>query len=157
MKTLKIIAACALLTLSYFNSGAQEELRINTEPDYNKPKLFADLPQKMNITISDMESLFDLPVGTPVMAKLTKNFPFKGTIVSKSGDASTTVRSVIIKSTTNTRLGAVLTFTKIRKDDGSYVYRGRILSRESSDAYEIVKENGEYILQKKNYYEMVRE
>lgn len=157
MKTLKTIATCALFFLSYLYSGAQEELRINSEPDYNKPKLFADLPQKMNITISDMESLFDLAVGTPIIAKLTKNFPFKGTVVSKSGDASTAIRSVVIKSTTNTRLGAVLTFTKIRKDDGSYIYRGRILSRESSDAFEIVKENGEYVLQKKNYYEMVRE
>jgi hypothetical protein len=157
MKTLKTITACALFSLSFFYSGAQEELRINNEPDYNKPKLFADLPQKMNLTVSDMESLFDLPVGTPVMAKLTKNFPFKGIIVSRSGDAGTTVRSVVIKSTTNTRLGAVFTFTKIRKEDGSFVYGGRILSRESSDAYEIVKEKDEYVLQKKNYYEMVRE
>jgi hypothetical protein len=31
------------------------------------------------------------------------------------------------------------------------------LSRESSDAYEIANENGGYVLQKKNYYEMVRE
>ena len=157
MKTLKIIAACALFSLGYLHSAAQEELPINGEPNYNKPKIFADLPQKMNITISDIESLFDLSVGTPVMAKLSKNFPFKGTIVSKSGVATTAVRSVVIKSTTNARLGAVLTLTKIRKEDGSYVYRGRILSRESSDAYEIATENGGYVLQKKNYYEMVRE
>jgi hypothetical protein len=157
MKTLKTFTFCALFSLCYFYSGAQENLPVINEPDYNKPKLFADLPQKMNLTISDMESLFDLPVGTPVMAKLTKNFPFKGTIVSRSGDTASTVRSVVIKSTTNTRLSAVLTFTKIRKEDGNYVYRGRIISRESSDAYEIVKENDAYVLQKKNYYEMVRE
>jgi hypothetical protein len=156
MKTLKITATCALFFLSFLYSNAQENLRIN-QPDYNKPKLFADLPQRMNITVSDMESLFDLPVGTAVMAKLTKDFPFKGTIVSRSGNAEDQVRSVVIKSTTNTRLGAVLTFTKIRKEDGSFIYRGRIISKESIDAYEIVNENGQYILQKKNYYEMVRE
>lgn len=111
----------------------------------------------MDVTISNMESIFDQPVGTPVLAKLTKSFPFKGTIVSRSGNAEDQVRSVVIKSTTNTRLGAVLTFTKIRKEDGSFVYKGRIISRESIDAYEIVNENGQYILQKKNYYEMVRE
>lgn len=157
MKTLKIIAACVLFSLSYFYSGAQEELRLNKEPNYSKPKVFADLPQKMNITVSDMESLFDLPVGTQVMAKLTKSFPFKGTIVSKSGDTTTAVRSVIIKSTNNARSGAVLTFTKIRKEDGSYNYKGRVMSRESIDAFEIVKEDGQYVLQKKNYYEMIRE
>jgi hypothetical protein len=156
MKTLKFTATCALFFLSFLYSNAQENLRIN-QPDYNKPKLFADLPQRMNITVSDMESLFDLPVGTAVMAKLTKDFPFKGTIVSRSGNVEDQVRSVVIKSTTNTRLGAVLTFTKIRKEDGSFIYRGRIISKESIDAYEIVNENGQYILQKKNYYEMVRE
>lgn len=157
MKTLKTIATCALFSMSYFYPAAQEELHINSQPDYNKPKLFEDLPQKMNLTISDMESLFDLSVGTPVIAKLTENFPFKGAIVSKSGSAETPVRSVVIKSTTSTRHGAVLTFTKIRKEDGSYLYRGRIISRESIDAYEIVKENEQYVLQKKKYYEMVRE
>jgi hypothetical protein len=155
MKTLKTITVCALLTLSYFYSGAQENLPVNNNPDYNKPKLFDDLPQKMSLTISDMESLFDLPVGTPVMAKLTKSFPFKGTIVSKSGSTETSIRSVVIKS--STRQDAVLTFTKIKNTDGTYTYRGRIISNKSIDAYEIVKENDQYILQKKNYYEMVRE
>jgi len=154
MKTLKTIAICALFSLGFIRSGAQEKIPIN-QPDYNKPKLFEDLPQKMNLTISDMESLFDLSVGTPVMAKLTKSFQFKGTIVSKSGDAGSQVRSVVISSTT--RKGAVLTFTKIMSDDGSFFYRGRIISRESIDAYEIVKENDQYVLEKKNYYEMVRE
>jgi len=155
MKTLKTITVCALLILSYFYSGAQENLPVNNNPDYNKPKLFDDLPQKMPLTISDMESLFDLPVGTPVMAKLTKSFPFKGTIVSKSGSMETSIRSVVIKS--STRQDAVLTFTKIKNTDGTYTYRGRIISNKSIDAYEIVKENDQYILQKKNYYEMVRE
>jgi hypothetical protein len=154
MKTLKTIAITALLALGYFYSGAQGKIPVN-QPDYNKPKLFEDLPQKMNLTISDMESLFDLSVGTPVMARLTKSFHVKGTIVSKSGDAKSDVRSVVINSTT--RKGAVLTFTRIANRDGSFSYRGRIMSREHSDAYEIVKENGQYVLQKKNYYEMIRE
>lgn len=155
MKTLKTIAICAFFSLSYFYSGAQENLPRISEPDFNKPRLFDDLPQKMNLTISDMESLFDLSVGTPVIAKLTNSFHFKGTIVSKSGTIETSVRSVVIRSTT--RQGAVLTLTKIVKEDGTYSYNGRIISKESIDAYEIVKENGQYILQKKNYYEMVRE
>lgn len=153
MKALKTIAFTAFFGLGYLFSASQE-IPIN-EPNYNKPQLFEDLPQKMNLTISDMESLFDLSIGTPVMAKLTKSFPFKGTIVSKSGSSESSVRSVIIKSTT--RKDAVLTFTKIKNQDGSFIYRGRIISKESIDAYEIVKENDQYVLEKKNYYEMVRE
>jgi hypothetical protein len=154
MKTLTIIAICAIFSLGFLRSGAQEKLPIN-QPNYNKPKVFDDLPGKMNLTISDMESLFDLSVGTPVTAKLTQNFHFKGTVVSKSGNSESQVQSVVINSLI--RKGAVFTFTRITREDGSLIYRGRILNKESIDAYEIVKENDQYVLEKKNYYEMVRE
>ena len=109
----------------------------------------------MALTISDLVPLFDISNGTVVIAKLTKDFQFTGTIVSKSGDAKSAVRSVIISSATHR--GAVLTFTKITSQDGSFAYQGRIISRESIDAYEIIKEHDQYVLVKKNYYEMVRE
>jgi hypothetical protein len=154
MKTLRTITIYAMLGLGFLHSGAQEKLPIN-QPNYNKPKVFEDLPNKMTITVSDMETLFDLPVGKPLMAKLTQDFHYKGTVVSKSGNSESQVRSVVINSIT--RKGAVFTFTRIKKEDGNFIYRGRILSKESIDAYEIVKENDQYVLEKKNYYEMVRE
>jgi hypothetical protein len=154
MKTLKTIAIGVLFCLSYLGSTAQEKIPVN-EPDYNKPKLFADLPQKMNIRIIDLESLLDLSVGTSVTARFTPGFLLHGTIVSASGDAETSVRSVIIKSTN--RQGAVFTFTKLTNSDGSFSYKGRILSRDNSDAYEIVKESDQYILLKKDYHEIISE
>ena len=154
MKTLKTITICVVLSLSFTYSQAQEKIPIN-QPNYNKPKIFDDLPRKMNLKISDMESLFDLSVGTLVTAKLTQNFHLKGTVVSKSGNFKSQVRSVVINSIT--RKGTVLTFTRITKEDGTFIYRGRILNKESIDAYDIVKEDDQYVLDKKNYYEMVRE
>lgn len=154
MKTLKTIAICVSFSHSYFFSAAQEKIPLN-QPDYSKPKIFEDLPEKMNLTISGMESLFELSAGTPVVAKLTRNFYFKGTVISKSGSTATDVRSVVIRS--SARQGAVLTFTRIANEDGSWVYKGRIINRKSIDAYEIVKENDHYVLEKKNYYEMITE
>jgi hypothetical protein len=154
MKTLKTITICMALSLGFLYSGAQEKLPFN-QPDYNKPKIFDDLPKKINLKITDMDSLFDLAVGRSVMVKIAQNFHFKGTVVSKSGSSEDQVRSVVIKS--NTKNNAAFTFTRIPTGNGSFVYRGRILSKESIDAYEIVKENDQYVLEKKNYYEMVRE
>lgn len=154
MKTLRTIAFIALLGVSSLFSQAQEKIPIN-EPDYNKPRVFADLPQKMNVSIGDLSPLFDLPVGSSVIAKLNKSFPFKGTIVSKSGGHGSQVQSVIVRSVT--RQGAVLTLTKLNNPDGSFMFRGRIISKQSIDAYEIVKEDDLYVLQKKNFYEMMRE
>jgi hypothetical protein len=152
MQTLKLVTACVLFSLSYFYSHAQEKIPIN-QPDYNKARLFQEVPQKINLKVSDMESLFDFSVGTSVTAKFSKDFYLQGTIVSKSNDHS--VKAVIMKATN--KQGAVFTFTKITKQDGSSIYKGRILSKNNSDAFEIVKENDQYILQKKNYYEIVSE
>lgn len=153
MKALKCIVIGALLNLSYFGSSAQEQRIIPpNQPNYNKPQLFADVPSKLNLKISSIEPLFALMVGSPVTVKFTKDFYLQGTVVSKAAD--TLVQSVIIKATN--RRGAVFTFTKIKNQNG-FVYRGRILSRENSDAFDIVKENGDYVLQKKRYHEIVSE
>jgi len=152
MKPQKLIAICAFSCFGYVHAQAQEKIPIN-QPDYNKARLFEEIPQKIQLKVSDMESLFDFSVGTSVTAKFSKDFYLHGTVMSKSIDA--TVKAVIIKATN--KKGAVFTFTKITKPDGSSLYKGRILSRDNSDAFEIVKENDQYILQKKNYYEIVSE
>lgn len=154
MKTLKIIAIGGFLSLSHLHSGAQENLPVN-QPDYHKPAIFNDLPPKINVVAPDLESLFDLSVGQTVIAKITKAFPFKGTVVSTSGSSSASLRSVVIRS--STRQGAVFTFSKLTHENGTVSYRGRIISRNSIDAYDLMQENGQYFLQKKNYYEMVSE
>jgi hypothetical protein len=152
MKVLQFITICVLFCHCYFYSGAQEKIPIN-QPDYNKARLFDDIPKKIILKTADMESLFDFSVGSPVIAKFSKDFYLQGAVVSKSTDA--TVKAIVIKATN--RQGAVFTFTKIAKSDGACIYKGRILSRNNSDAFEIVKENDQYVLQKKNYYEIVSE
>jgi hypothetical protein len=154
MKTIKLIAIGIFLSLNCLPSGAQEKISIN-EPNYNKPKLFEDLPQKINVKISDMESLFDVPAGTSVIAKLTPNFNLKGTVMSKSGTAESSVRSVVVKAIN--RQGAVLTLTKITTANRTVIYKGRVLSKDNSDALELVKENDQYIFQKKHYNEIIAE
>jgi len=154
MKTLKLVAIGAFFSLCCFRSAAQEKIPLNN-PNYNKPKIFDDQPQKVNLKVADLESLFDLSVGSAVTAKFSKNFFLHGTVMSKSDDADVTVKSVIIKATN--RKGAVFTFTRITGKDGSFTYRGRLLSRDSGDAFELVKENGEYFLEKKDYHEIIAE
>ena len=152
MKARQLVSICVLFSLSYFHSVAQTNLPIN-QPDYSKARLFDDVPKKIILKATEMEYLFDISVGSSVTAKFSRDFYLQGTVVSKATDAS--VKAIVIKATN--RQGAVFTFTRIRKPDGTDVYKGRILSRNNSDAFEIVKENDEYVLQKKNYYEIVSE
>ena len=152
MKKLKAIAIGALLTIC-LQSQAQK-IPLN-EPDYNKAKLFNDLPGKMNLKVSEMETLFSFSPGSSIRIQATENFLFEGVIISRSDAGDTSVRTVVIRSTN--RPGASFTFTRITNADGSIAYRGRIISRNNGDAFEIIQEKGLYVLQKKNLYDLISE
>jgi hypothetical protein len=109
----------------------------------------------MNLRLADMESLLNLPVGAQVNSQVAIGFSLVGTVVSKSDAKDALVKSVVIKSLT--RQGATLTFTRITKEDGSYSYIGRMISKGSGDALEIAKEGTEYIIRKKGTYDLINE
>lgn len=153
MKILKISAICVLFSLIYLSASAQN-IPLN-DPDQNKPHLFADMPQRMRVQVSDLESLLNLPVGASVNTVLAPGFNFQGIVVSISPVSDAAVKSVVIKSTN--RKGATLTFTKTINANGSVKFLGRIISMKNGDAFEMVKENDQYVLQKKNLSELVTE
>ena len=153
MKTFKTSAIGVLLIVCYLNSSAQK-IPLN-ENFRNQPKLFADMPGSMKLKTLNLESLLDLPVGTSVNTFLTNNFNFQGTVVSTSPASNATVKSIVVQSTN--RKGATLTFTRTVQPDGTIKYLGRIISLKNGDAFDIVKENDQYILQKKNLDELVNE
>ena len=154
MKILKTSVICAFFCAGFFASFAQKELPLNYH-NHNKPHLFPDLPQRMKLRVANLEGLLELPVGASVKTFLADNFNFIGTVVSRSDASSASVQSVVITSTN--RKGATLTFTKTTGADGTVRFLGRIMSLKNGDAFDIVKENGEYILQKKPLYELINE
>ena len=155
MKILKSGALCVLLCLGSVSMYAQNEPLPVSTPDYNKPKLFADLPDKFTIDVKDLESLFEVEEGQSVNVRLAGPFNYHGTVVSRSTTKRFDVRSVVIKSIN--RQGAVLTFTRTLNTDGTYAYIGRILSHKHSDAFEIEEEKGQYVLVKKHLYDIFNE
>ncbi len=62
MNQLKSCVICVLLTICFMNSKAQQVPSFR-EPDYNKPKLFADLPEKSSNKTAEAEGLL-LNTGT---------------------------------------------------------------------------------------------
>ena len=155
MKFRKTSAFFALLTICYLHSSSQGTTPPVNEPDYNKPKLFSDLPDNLNLRLGDLETLLDLPEGAQVNATIANGLTLVGTVVSKSNPADVSSKTVVIKSPT--RHGTTFTFTRIKKDDGSFSYIGRMLSKGSGDALVIVKEGTNYLIRKKGYYEIINE
>jgi hypothetical protein len=154
MTLFKAFALGLLIALSSSSFAQEHKLPVN-EPDYNKPRLFADLPPKMNLHVTALENVLQLHVGTSVTLQVADAFVFEGTIVSKSDAQDAGIKSIVIRS--SNREGATFTFTRTNSSTGAPSYIGRILSRNNSDAYEIAFEKGQYVLQKKNLYDMINE
>jgi len=156
MKNLVIgaLSACMLLCCLASSSQAiqKKTLPVN-EPDYNKPKLFADLPERIDFNPSNFSNLFELKVGESVNLRISSDFNFSGQVVSKSNALSSA--SVVIRSTN--RLGARLIFTRITDQNDPVKYLGRIISMQHGDSYEIVSEDNQYYFKKKGIYELMTE
>jgi len=135
--------------------GAVAQVSHTSKTDFEKPSLFSDLPEKLNLDIPVLEALFELPAGQHINVPFGQSFTLSGIIISKSDPNDQNVKTVVIKS--NNRKGATLTFTRIRKENGSFSYLGRMFSYSRRDAFEIIFENGHYLLTKKKSLDIINE
>jgi hypothetical protein len=155
MSILKTSAIGVIVLLIVTSATAQTTSVPINEPDYNKPRLFSDLPQRMDISVQLLEQLFALPVGNTVVQQLSTQLRIDGTIVSKSSVYDVNVKSVVIRC--HNRAGALFTFTRTTDAQGNAQYLGRIMSALHGDAFEIVKDNGIYVMTKIGLYDLVNE
>lgn len=157
MKPLKTSALGVLLSVCILQAAAQQDTKKLpvSQYDYNKPKLFKDLPNRINVSLRNIDNVFDFEVGKAVDLPFALNFQFSGTVISKAEDADANVKSIVVKSTN--KPGATLALSRIINADNSITYRGRIMSFNHGDAYEITNENGSYAFIKKGLYDIYEE
>ena len=157
MKFLKTSALGVLLSVCMLQMAAQQDTKKLpvSQYDYNKPKLFKDLPDRINVPLKNFDNVFDFEVGKSVDLPFASNFQFSGTVVSKAEDVASNVKSIVIKSTN--KVGATLALSRMINPDNTITYRGRIMSFKHGDAYEIANENGSYYLVKKGLYDLYEE
>ena len=153
MKNLLKGIICLSLFLICHQSNAQTPpVR---EPDMNRPSLFQNLPNKISCRINDLSALFQSETGKAISFSLVDNLNFQGVISSVASKSDNSLNSVVIRSTNFP--GAALSFSRIKKEDGSFSYVGLIISFQHGDAYEITLENGQYYFVKKGFYDLVNE
>jgi hypothetical protein len=120
-----------------------------------KPRLFKEAPDRLPVTASKFTSLLALKKGQPASISLSDKFIFKGTVTSSVRKYNDAIESTVIKS--DDYPDATFTVSKIKKSDGTVVYRGRIVSFKHGDCFELKNENGQYILIKRNFEDMVND
>jgi hypothetical protein len=125
------------------------------EPDMNRPSLFQNLPNKISCRINDLSALLESETGKPVSFSFVNNLNFQGVVSSVASKSDNSLNSVVIRSTNFP--GAAFSFSRVKKEDGTFSYVGLIISFQHGDAYEINLENGQYYFVKKGFYDLVNE
>ena len=154
MKNLQLPGLCLLLIFTCATSSAQNRIPVN-EPDQNKPRLFTNLPDKIPVDINELKNLVNAENGKLVSLKLGQNdmSRFNGQVISRSDD--NTIHSVVIRSANFN--GATLTLSSSAQPDGTVKFTGRVISFQHGDAYLLQNHNDQYILIKKNFYDLINE
>ena len=157
MKNLRTLAVCVCISLMSLSSFAQSnngQPPLN-EPDYNRPRLFNNLPEKVPFNVNNVSSLFNASIGAAVDLGLSETVPFimNGEVIATT--STDKVQKLVIRS--SNYVGANMTIIRITNDDGSVTYRGRILSFKHGDFYELQKSTEGYVLVKKSFYDLINE
>lgn len=157
MKNLLMSVLCLGMVLFSLCSVAQNQTVPINEPDYNKPRLFDNLPEQIPVNITIINNLLGSRVGNDVDMVISdgSTFRFIGKVVSAVSKYQNSIVSIVVRSTNFA--GASLTISKITNEDGSTSYRGRIISRQHGDLYELKQVNDNYVLIKRKYYDLVNE
>ena len=157
MKNLRIKVLCFIALLFTLVTNAQYSSIPVNEPDYRKPRLFENSPDQIPINIGLLNNLLTAQIGSTVDMNLTDGvaFNFKGEIVSSAAKFQNSMSSVVIRSSNFS--GARFTITKITDADGKVNYTGRIISMKNADLYELKNINGNYMLIKRNFYDLINE
>jgi len=156
MKNLKLAAFFVCVTfcsVCLFAQGVQKRAVPVKEPDYSKPKLFADLPDRIDFDPINLLALLNTDVGQSISLSVSPVLTISGKVISKANDQNSA--SVVLRLTN--RPGARLIFTKVTTPNSSVKYIGRIISLGHGDSYEILSANEQYYFKKKGIYDLVTE
>jgi hypothetical protein len=154
MKNRKLGITCLISICICAATSAQKLVVPHSEPAI-KSKIFKDVPDRLTVNANKIFSLISLKAGEVANIPFSDKFVFKGPVVSSVSKYDGAIQSTIIKSTDYP--GATFTVSRIKSSDGSISYRGRIVSFQHGDCFELKTENGQFILIKKNFELMVND
>ena len=156
MKTNQILVLGLLLLATAFNANAQDPTIPLNEPNYNKPRIFNTMPDRIEITPEKLNQLIATPNGQAAnIAFNAQAGEIDGDVISAVSKYNNTIQSVVIRCADFD--GARLTLSKVNMPDGTTKYTGRIISIRHGDLYQLIQEDAGWVLVKKNFYDLINE
>jgi len=157
MKNLRTYVLYVCFILCSLSAVAQIQTMRGKNPDFTKLILFPNLSEKTSVSVDNLNTVLNTPVGMNININLSdkSQFQFEGEVISVSGKETGNVQSMLIRSSNYE--DARFTLSRITNDDGTISYSGRILSFRHDDILELKKEDGHLIFIKRKYNDLVNE
>lgn len=158
MKNLRTSVLCACFAVCSIGSFAQEQKPVLNEPDYNKPRLFDNLPEKIAFNPASFATISGKQAGNAVSFSFSDDatISFEGKLLAAATRENGRVQTISIQSTNYN--GANLYISKVTHPNGTVKYNGRIISPQHGDLFVLQRNStGQYEFVKKNYYDLVNE
>lgn len=158
MKNYRIHALTLAFILAAGISNAQQS-SLAPARTATKPELFTQLPSRIPVTATDLETLIssNTETGRDASQSLSgKNTAtFAGQVVSTASQHDNRVRSIVIRSSYFN--GASFSLTAVTDEDGNVKYQGRIVSFKHGDVYELELNDNQYVLVKKDIRRLLQD
>jgi len=125
------------------------------QPATNSANIFHDLPDRIYLSVENLNTLMNTPIGLSVSMNLSVHSPFQieGQLVSVSENEI--VRTIVIRS--SNYKNARLTLTKMKNQDGSISYNGKFKSFQNEEMLELNNIDGRVVFIKRKYIDLARE
>lgn len=95
MKSLRTSVLSVCVTLCSLCLYAQTEKVPLNEPNTNKPKLFAGLPETIQVSASKLSSLLGIETGAKTTMEIGTDFKFEGQVVSTATQANDNLQKAL--------------------------------------------------------------
>ena len=157
MKNTGTLVLCTIFLCITVVTQAQDQRIPLNEPNLNKPKLFQNLPEKIVVDASTLEGAFDLAKGSAASINIGGGLLLQGNVLSKTNATDDVIQNNTVIISLANYPGANFTLTKINNADGTIGYVGRIISFQHGDLLELQNQKGNWVLVKRNFYDLINE
>jgi hypothetical protein len=140
---MKTIALITVLVLLGSTSTFAQEKKPNQDKSHGKSSSLKELPDKAPVNTVALQSIFKRKKGETVEIRFNEDLIVTGTILEKVSHNSGAT-SINLKSPDYP--GVFFNFSSQKKANGEEIIQARILSRQSTDALVLIKENNRYFL-----------
>jgi hypothetical protein len=139
---MKFICVWATIACTFAASATQCQITppVNQRPA-EKASLFSQLPAKISCSASSLQNMFKVAVNSPVSIAVNPDMKVEGLVIAK---ATISPEQLSINIRCSNFQDALLNISRIKENDGSFSFIGRMVSPRHGDVLLLWQEKGQY-------------